>query len=149
MIRENASQGYIEEYFIINSISSTSRIKVIKSNYEKDIVPLVDSFFEYESALNTNDVDALNCFFLCQEIAVRYGANESLYGHDSISLFRQSRHPNDAQRILLRNRFILYSDSVGIVTTEFIRHKSNGRQTQVWIRDTKNWKILSAHISFV
>lgn len=149
MNRPNTSQDYIEEYFVINSMPSTSHIKVYKLSHAKELVDLIDSFFDYEYALNTNNIDALNCFFFFHEISVRYGAKESLYGHDSISLFRKSREPNDAQRILLKNRFIIYGDSVGIVTTEFIRHKSNGRQTQIWIRDAKRWKILSAHISFI
>ncbi len=149
MNRENISQDYVEEYFTIDSMSQRSNINVFKYSHDKDMNSLINYFFDYEYALNNNNIDVLNRFFFFHEISVRFGVNESLYGHDSISLFRKSRDPNNAQRILLRNRFIVYDDSVGIVNTEFIRHKRNGRQTQVWIRVDNSWKILSAHISFI
>ena len=49
------------------------------------------AFAAYERALVTNDVEALDAFFLADEAAIRYGAAENLYGYAAIRAFRAAR----------------------------------------------------------
>ncbi len=45
-------------------------------------------FAAYERALVSNDVEALDNFFVDSEYAIRYGVTENLYGYDAIKAFR-------------------------------------------------------------
>ncbi len=48
-------------------------------------------FAEYERALVSNDVAALDRFFVESDAAIRYGAGENLYGYEAIKAFRAAR----------------------------------------------------------
>ena len=51
------------------------------------------AFADYEIALVTNDVAALNAIFFESEAAIRYGVAENLYGYEAIKAFRAARSP--------------------------------------------------------
>ncbi|MDX1915291.1 MAG: oxalurate catabolism protein HpxZ [Methylophilus sp.] len=104
-------------------------------------------FAAYEDALNGNDVDALINFFWQSPHAVRYGANENLYGWDQIVNFRKNRTPPPA-RVLFNTVITTFGHDYANASTEFKRHDGVGRQSQSWIRCTDGWKIAAAHISF-
>ncbi len=50
-------------------------------------------FQAYETALMTNDVAALDDFFLPSPLALRFGVGESLFGFDAIASFRAACRP--------------------------------------------------------
>ncbi|HAE99989.1 MAG TPA: DUF3225 domain-containing protein [Methylophilaceae bacterium] len=104
-------------------------------------------FAAYEEALNGNDVAALINFFWQSPYAVRYGANENLYGWDQIVNFRKNRTPPPA-RVLFNTVITTFGHNYANASTEFKRHDGVGRQSQSWIRCADGWKIATAHISF-
>lgn len=108
-------------------------------------------FAAYETALMTNDVAALDDFFWPSNLALRFGAGESLFGFDAIAAFRVARG-GSPQRTLRNTQITTFGPTHAVATTEFLRagEPRIGRQTQVWVKfpDT-GWRIVSAHVSLV
>ncbi len=111
---------------------------------------LESAFAAYETALMQNDVAALDGFFWPSELALRFGAGESLFGHTRISAFRAARTGGSPRRMLRNTQIICFGPNHGVATTEFLRdgEARRGRQTQVWVRLPElGWRIVSAHVS--
>jgi hypothetical protein len=109
------------------------------------------AFAAYETALMTNDVDALDAFFWNSPLALRFGVGESLFGYDAIAAFRASRG-GSPQRVLQSTQITCFNDSYAVATTEFKREGESriGRQSQVWVKFPEHgWRIVSAHVSLV
>ncbi|HEY3300919.1 MAG TPA: oxalurate catabolism protein HpxZ [Methylophilaceae bacterium] len=107
------------------------------------------AFETYEKNLTENNVDALINSFWRHPNAVRFGANENLYGWQEILNFRQQRTP-PAQRELMHTIITTYGDEYANVSTEFKNAKGEvGRQMQSWIRTQEGWRIAAAHISLL
>ncbi len=105
-------------------------------------------FEDYERALCANDVEALLAFFWDSPHAVRFGANENLYGWSQIAHFRQLRTPPPPRS--LRNTVITtFGRDYANTSTEFVRPDAVGRQSQSWIRTEQGWKIAAAHVSYL
>jgi len=107
-------------------------------------------FAAYERALGENDVAALDGFFWDSELAVRFGATESLFGFEAIAAFRAARGRTPA-RTLRATQVTTFGTDYGVTVTEFVRDGEPrlGRQTQVWVRFAEvGWKIVSAHVSW-
>jgi hypothetical protein len=107
------------------------------------------AFNAYETALMTDDVAALDNFFWPSPLALRFGAGESLVGHDAIAAFRAARGGSPA-RTLRSSQITCFGHDFAVTTTEFIRagEPRLGRQTQVWVRLPElGWRITSAHVS--
>jgi hypothetical protein len=110
------------------------------------------AFAGYERALVSNDVEALNLFFLDSDCAIRYGAGENLYGYDAIKAFRAVRPPSSLRRQLERTRIVTYGRDCAIAATLFRREGAPGkigRQTQTWVRFPSGWRIVAAHVSII
>ena len=110
------------------------------------------AFAAYERALTTNDVAALDLFFLADEAAIRYGVAENLYGYDAIKAFRAARSPSGLARRLERTRIATYGRDCAIAATLFRRENAPGkvgRQMQTWVRFPDGWKIVAAHVSVI
>jgi ketosteroid isomerase-like protein len=107
------------------------------------------AFERYEEALRSNDVAALNGFFLDSPEAVRYGIAEQHYGWQAIADYRRSAPPVHPQRRLLRSLVRALSNDVACVSAEFDDPASRrlGRQTQTWVRTAQGWRIAQAHVS--
>lgn len=107
------------------------------------------AFETYEKNLTENNVDALINSFWRHPSAVRFGANENLYGWQEIQNFRQQRTP-PAHRELMRTIITTYGDEYANVSTEFKNAKGEvGRQMQSWIHTQEGWRIAAAHISLL
>lgn len=106
-------------------------------------------FDAYETALQANDVAALNGFFWQDPATVRLTAAGGAYGHAQIAAFRQGRDTVDIARELLRVDVVAFGPDWGIATAEYRRLKSGrrGAQSQVWVRRPEGWRIVSAHVS--
>jgi hypothetical protein len=121
---------------------------------QPEVIAVLQSRHEaYESALVSNDVDALIGFFWDSEEAIRFGMSESLYGAKEIEAFRKNRPPVDLARRVFNTRIVAFGDDTAVVTLEFHRTvqgmERHGRQSQVWRRFGDDWKIVSAHVSLV
>ena len=105
----------------------------------------------YETALMTNDVDALDGFFRDAPETVRYGVAENLYGFAQIAAFRIGRAGGSPQRSRLRTEITTFGRDFAIANVEFLREgaKRPGRQSQAWVRTENGWKIVSAHVSLL
>lgn len=118
-----------------------------------DVLAEVRAQFEsYERALVTNDVEALDSFFLDDERSIRYGGGENLYGHAQIKAFRAARSPAGLARTLERTVITSYGRDFAIASTLFHRDSfpgKIGRQMQSWVRMDKGWRIVAAHVSMI
>jgi ketosteroid isomerase-like protein len=106
----------------------------------------------YERALVSNDVAALDRFFLASDAAIRYGAGENLYGYEAIKAFRAARPAAGLARRLEKTRVVTYGRDCAIAATLFRRDGAPGkigRQMQTWIRFPEGWRIVAAHISVI
>jgi hypothetical protein len=118
-------------------------------NRPEVLAEVAAAFQRYETALVTNDVPVLDELFWASPLTVRYGAGESLYGHDEISRFRRDRHSGDLARQLLRTVITTYGRDLATACAEFRPTGSGrrGRQTQTWVRTGDGWRIVAAHVS--
>ncbi len=105
----------------------------------------------YETALMTNDVEALDGFFRDAPETVRYGVAENLYGFEAIAAFRIGRSGGSPARSRLRTEITTFGRDFAVANVEFLREGANrsGRQSQAWIRTETGWKIVSAHVSLL
>src|SRR5271165_894095 len=110
------------------------------------------AFADYERALVSNDVAALDRFFLPSESVIRFGAGENLFGYEAIKAFRAARSPEGLARKLEKTRIVAYGRNCAIAATLFRRDSAPGkigRQMQTWIRFPDGWRIAAAHISVI
>ena len=110
------------------------------------------AFADYERALATNDVAALDAFFLRSEAAIRYGVAENLYGWEAIRAFRAARSPAGLARRLEKTLVATYGRDLAVAATLFRREGAPGkigRQMQTWVRFPEGWRIVAAHVSVV
>jgi len=105
----------------------------------------------YEAALVSNDVETLTRMFWASPYAIRLGAAENLYGVEEIEAFRKSRPAVNLARRMVRLEIVTFGTDFGSITLEFERDGANGiirgRQSQVWVRLSEGWRIVSAHVS--
>jgi Protein of unknown function (DUF3225) len=109
-------------------------------------------FSAYERALTTNDVAALDAFFLDPPQTIRYGAMENLYGYDAIKAFRAARSPVGLERTLEKTTITTYGKDFAVASTLFRRGASPGkigRQMQTWVRTPGGWRVVAAHVSVI
>lgn len=120
-------------------------------NHPEVVAELAALYPLYETALVTNDVDALIGMFWASPEVVRFGATENLYGIEEIAAFRKGRSPANLERTVERLQITTFGTDLGSITLEFRREKdgivTRGRQSQVWARLTEGWRIVSAHVS--
>ncbi|HEY0758793.1 MAG TPA: oxalurate catabolism protein HpxZ [Acidisarcina sp.] len=107
----------------------------------------------YETALVTNDVDALISMFWASPLVVRFGATENLYGIAEIEAFRKGRSPANLARTIERLQVVTFGAGFGSITLEFSRQQggavTRGRQSQLWARLPEGWRIVMAHVSLL
>ena len=123
------------------------------TSYEENAKAEVKAAFAaYERALISNDVAALDRFFVASEDAIRYGATENLYGYEAIKAFRAARSPQGLARKLEKTRIVAYGRDCAIAATLFRRDHAPGkigRQMQTWVRFPEGWRIVAAHVSVI
>jgi hypothetical protein len=124
---------------------------MLEINIPEVVAEVTAAFHEYERALIENDVVVLDQLFWRNELALRFGFNENLYGHDAIAAFRSSRPPINLARQLRNTVIVTYGRDVATANTEFQRHGSSlsGRQSHVWLRTAAGWRITAAHVSLL
>jgi hypothetical protein len=117
------------------------------------VAELAALYPRYEAALISNDADTLTAMFWNSEHALRFGAAENLHGFEEISAFRKGRPGVNLARSIKRLDIVTFGHDFGSITIEFIREMDGetvrGRQSQVWVRLTEGWRIVSAHVSML
>lgn len=115
------------------------------------VAEVTEQFARYETALMDNDVEALNGFFWRDPLALRYGPEECLYGHDAISTYRAARDASDISRRLEKTAINTFGTDYAVANTEYVRLKTgrHGRQSQTWVRFPEGWRIVAAHVSLM
>jgi hypothetical protein len=119
---------------------------------DPDIVAEVQAAFaRYESALMTNDLEALDALFWQSPLVVRYGPGQNLYGIEAIQAFRVGRVGGSPQRTLANTIITAFGRDFATANTEFQRAGAArpGRQSQTWVRMPVGWRVVAAHISFL
>lgn len=108
-------------------------------------------FHDYERALMTNDVDALNRFFWADPRVTRYGIADRQLGHAEQVAFRAATPAPNFTRSLHRLRLTTYGRDVATAQVEFLRSDTplHGFQSQTWVRFAEGWRIVAAHVSMV
>jgi len=109
------------------------------------------AFAAYETALMTNDLDALDALFWPSDLTVRIGPGQNLYGIDAIKAFRIGRVDGSPQRALLKVVITTFGRDFATANAEFQRvgAPAPGRQSQSWVRFPEGWRVVSAHISML
>jgi hypothetical protein len=115
------------------------------------VAELAALYPKYEAALVSNDAETLDAMFWDSEHALRFGAAENLHGFEEISAFRKARPVANLARRINRIDIVTFGRDCGSITLEFTRvvesRTVHGRQSQLWIRLTEGWRIVSAHVS--
>lgn len=110
------------------------------------------AFARYETALVTNDVEALDALFLDAPTTIRFGGGENLFGYAEIAAFRAGRSPAGLARTLERTVVTTYGRDFGTASTLFRREGAPGkvgRQMQSWLRTPAGWRVVAAHVSII
>jgi hypothetical protein len=107
---------------------------------------------DYERALVTNDVTALNASFWNSPHVVRFGVSEHLYGAEAIAAYRNESPPVLAGRRITRRTVTAFGQDFASIMCELSQtiggQPRHSRQSQVWIRfPDVGWKIVAAHVS--
>jgi ketosteroid isomerase-like protein len=119
---------------------------------DPEIVAEVEAAFaRYESALMTNDLDALDRLFWNSPLVVRFGPGQNLYGIEQIQAFRTARVGGSPQRTLANTVITTFGRDFATANTEFQRVGADrpARQSQTWARMPDGWRVVAAHISFL
>ncbi len=121
-------------------------------NLPEVVAEVQDAFARYETALVTNDVEALDALFHDDPRTIRYGGGENLYGFREIAAFRGARSPAGLERTLSKTVMTTYGRDFAVASTLFERQSvpgKIGRQMQTWVRFDKGWRVVAAHVSFI
>lgn len=90
------------------------------------------AFYQYEEALVSNNIEALDALFWHDPRTVRLGAGENLYGIEAIRAFRAARPAAGLARDLRHTTITTFGADMAVCSTEFTREGSArlGRQQQ-------------------
>jgi len=108
---------------------------------------LVDAFWDYERALMSNDLEALDRLFAPGGDTVRGDAGGLIVGHAEISAFRRGRGGSPRRRILAVELRPLGEDDALVIAVTAPLTGGRGQQTQLWHRGSAGWTVTAAHVS--
>ena len=122
-------------------------------NLPEVLSELRELYPRYEQALVSNDVETLVTMFWASPEVTRFGVTENLYGHEELEAFRKSRPSANLARSVSRLEIVSFGRDFASITLEFERETAKGkvlgRQSQVWVRFSQGWRIVSAHVSLL
>lgn len=108
---------------------------------------LFSAFEDYEVAILSNDLDALDAAFAPGPDTIRGDSSGLLVGHDAISAFRSVRGGVPARSIERVEYRPLSEDAALIVSVSRYLGGGTGLQTQLWERIGGRWLITAAHVT--
>jgi hypothetical protein len=110
------------------------------------------AFTAYETALVSNDIETLQRLFWANDLTIRYGIAENLYGHAEIGAFRAGRSPAGLARTQSQTMITTFGRDFATASTLFHRDTAPGkvgRQMQTWVRLPEGWRVVAAHVSVI
>lgn len=118
-------------------------------NIPEVVAEVTAAFLRYQTAVDTKDVVAMNELFWTSPFTVRFGPNGTLIGHDAIANYRQTRTTSAVPRALRNTVITTFGRDFAATNTETAKtaKPGTGRQSQVWIRTSRGWRIAAAHVS--
>jgi hypothetical protein len=124
---------------------------MLQINLPEIVAEVAAAFERYERALVANDVGVLDELFWDSPYTLRFGIAENLYGHAAIAAFRAAVPAISMARRLMNTVITTYGRDFATANTEFQREGGNltGRQSHVWLRTEKGWRIAAAHVSLM
>jgi hypothetical protein len=132
---------------LATTASAQSSIVINDPNVVREIEA---QFANYDRALASNDVAALNGFFFDSPLTVRYGNRENLYGYSEIQAFRAAVSSGVSPK---RERTVVTSYGNDFATVSTLSRTSQagkiGRTMQTWVRFPQGWRIVAAHVSTI
>lgn len=113
---------------------------------------LLQAFRAYESALMSDDVEALDALFADSPTTLRGDGQGLLVGHEQISAFRSSRGGAPKRRLVQTHVQVIDEDHALIVAVTELERGGRGLQTQLWARDPirvryGGWQVTAAHVT--
>ena len=123
----------------------------MKINIPSVVAEVRGVFERYEDALIKNDIETLDALFWHNELVVRYGIAENLYGIEAVRAFRAAHPANVLGRTLVRTVVTSFGYEFATANTEFrgVDRSVIGRQSQSWVRLEQGWRIVSAQVSLI
>jgi Protein of unknown function (DUF3225) len=120
-------------------------------NHHDVVSEVTRLFLDYESALMSNNIEALNQYFWQHDAVTRYGICDRQLGHGALVEYRTKVPAPDFTRTLHDVRITAFGPDMAVAMCEFKRSDTplHGFQTQTWVRLPQGWKIVSAHVSMV
>lgn len=120
-------------------------------NQPQVLAEVTAAFYRYEEALVSNNIEVLDALFWHNQLTVRLGAGENLYGIDEIRAFRAARPSAGLQRQLQNTVITTFGEDYAVCSTEFTREGTDrtGRQQQTWVRFPDGWRIVAAQVSLM
>lgn len=131
---------------VSSSASAQSSFQINDPNVVQEIEGL---FANYDLALRSNDVAALNGYFLDSPFTVRFGNAENLYGIAEIGAYRASVSTGPD---VVREHTVIttYGNDVATVAARSRAVAGRvGRTMQTWVRFPHGWRIVAAHVSTI
>ena len=109
------------------------------------------AFWRYVDAICANDIDAVIAAFWASEHALRYGANENLYGINEIKSFRSGQRGQSLKLDITRLVITSFGDNFGTANCEMLRSDTgrHARMSHSWVRLDVGWRIVAAHVSSI
>ncbi len=108
---------------------------------------LLEAFWAYESALMSNDLEALDRLFAPGDGTMRGDAAGLLIGHDTIGAFRRGRGGAPQRTVLDVQVRPIGADAALVVAVTQPLTGGRGQQTQLWRRLPGGWAVEAAHVS--
>ncbi|HEV7787545.1 MAG TPA: AtzH-like domain-containing protein [Pseudonocardia sp.] len=108
---------------------------------------LLAAFWDYERALRTNDVPALEHWFLAGPDTLRSDGGTTLVGAGHIARFRRSRQPPGPRRVDRVHLRPLGGGSAAVVAESTRPDGTCAVQSQIWVSGPAGWRIAVAHVS--
>jgi len=108
---------------------------------------LMEAFWDYEHALMSNDVEALDRLFAPGPTTLRGDAVGLLVGHDQISAFRGGRGGAPQRHVVETHVQAVDDDHALIVAITELVGGGRGQQTQFWERQETGWVVTAAHVA--
>jgi hypothetical protein len=125
----------------------------MKINDPEVVAELEALYPQYEQALVGNDVEKLVEMFWDGPKVMRFGVTENLYGPEELEAFRKSRPAANLARTVKRLDIVSFGHDFASITLQFERVTGStiarGRQSQVWVRFPRGWRIVQAHVSLL
>jgi ketosteroid isomerase-like protein len=109
------------------------------------------AFLAYEDALMRNDVAEMDEWFWPDERLVRFGLADMQHGAREVAAWRRTSPGVPSNRAHERVTVTAFDADTAVVALEFRNGSSPeiGRQSQLWRRTDRGWRVVHAHVSMM